>query len=185
MNNEYCILLSKLLLPLLHKPKDLIYRAGYSLPMKLNFNQFPNISTQRREKQPRCSTLNVKKFIVCVFLKKKDTHVKLFAFHFLDMQHKHGPLHKTPRGGFSHWGHSCLCFYDPWPINNVSPAASHHVGSLYFHPTLHSDVSTLKCNWVVKQSLKQPPCNHWLFYFAPWFRYRAIKALPSAHPLVL
>lgn len=108
MNNEYCILLSKLLLPLLHKPKDLIYRAGYSLPMKLNFNQFPNISTQRREKQPRCSTLNVKKFIVCVFLKKKDTHVKLFAFHFLDMQHKHGPSIRRREEVF-HIEAICVC----------------------------------------------------------------------------
>lgn len=34
MNNEYCILLSKPLLILFHKPKDLIYRAGYSLPWR-------------------------------------------------------------------------------------------------------------------------------------------------------
>lgn len=55
----------------------------------------------------------------------------------------------------------------------------------YFHPTLPSDVPTLKSNRVVKQSLKQPLCNHWLFYFALWFRCRVIMALPSAHPVVL
>lgn len=36
MNNEYCILLSKLLLPLLHKAVDLIYTAGSSLPWDSN-----------------------------------------------------------------------------------------------------------------------------------------------------
>lgn len=40
MNNEYCILLSKLLLPLLHKAADLIYTAGSSLPTKLNSYHF-------------------------------------------------------------------------------------------------------------------------------------------------
>lgn len=65
----------------------------------------------------------------------------------------------------------CLCFHHPRLINNVSPAvASRRVP--YFHPTLPSDVPTLKSNRVVKQSLKRPLCSHWLFYFALWLDVR-------------
>lgn len=129
------------------------------------------------------------KNVECIyFIKIKKICVKLFAF--LDMQHKYSP-------SIGHWKrfsfflnlksriYPCLYFFQPWPIKNVFPAASHHVVSLYFHPTLPSDVPTLKSNRVVKQSLKQPLCNHWLFYFALWFRCRVIMALPSAHLVVL
>lgn len=58
-------------------------------------------------------------------------------------------------------------------------------GSLHFCCTSCPDASTLKSNRGVKQSSKQPPCNILLFYLPPWLRYGEIKALPSAHPLVL
>lgn len=74
MNNEYCILRSKLLLPLLHKAADLIYRAGYSLPWKLNSNHLFYVSTQSWEAAnthlifvPQCD----KKCIMYIFYKNE------------------------------------------------------------------------------------------------------------------
>lgn len=58
------------------------------------------------------------------------------------------------------------------------------IASLHFRSARRSDASTLKSNRGAKQSLKQAPRKRWLFYLPPWLRYGAIKALPSAHPLV-
>lgn len=159
MNNEYCILLSKLLLPLLHKTADFIYMAEYSIPWKLNSNHFFLHVTEN-------STNMQLIFEKCIY-------VRLFAFHVLpDMQHKQGPS-----TGPWNW----LFTLSSVMFMVLSSMANKQCCARYFHPTLPSDVSTLKSNRVVKQSLKQSWCNHWLFYCAPWFRCRGIMARPSAH----
>lgn len=159
MNNKYCILLSKLLLPLLHKPADLIYRAGYSLPWKLNSNHIFYISTWRREKQQTCAadhTPAVKKLCM-FFLKIPMFNYLLFIFLTCNIN--------TVASSW-HWK-------EVFTLNTVmfmflSCVANKQCSSggitsrcvPYFHPTLPSDVPTLKSNRVVKQSLKQPLCNH-------------------------
>lgn len=180
MNNEYCILLSKLLLPLLHKPKDLIYRAGSSLPMKLNFNQFFYVSTQRQGTQPRCSRYVWHRTIknsLCMYFLRKIRMLNYLHFIFTTC--------RTPSGGLSTSRPLMFVFISSVAHKQCFSCGTPQCWVLLFSPNIAFWCVPLKSNWVVKQSLKQPRCNHWLFHSAQWFRHRAIKALPSAHPLVL
>ena len=129
-------------------------------------------------------TQNDKKLIM--YILKIYIYVKLFAFHFfLDMQRKHSfPIGHWKRLFFNL---SSVMFMFLSSVADKQCFSGGITSSCapYFHPTLPSGVPTLKSNRVVKQSLKQPLCNYWLFYFALWFRCRVIMALPSAHPVVL
>lgn len=90
MNNEYCILLSKLSLLLFHKPTDLIQAAGCSRPQELNSHHFfvcveTCSKKKKKEKRRECILVLLEtenKFYSTLSLCSDETHVKVFWFLF-------------------------------------------------------------------------------------------------------